>query len=634
MLQKIRENSQGWIAWTIVALIVVTFALFGIEQYAQSERTIIVAEVNGKDITGTEFLILYHRQKQRLHSQLGDLYDQIVQDEVLRTKVLDSLIESRVIQQWASDNDVVVSDEQLSATIESSAIFHKDGKFDKETYSLILSNNGLSVARYEYEQRMFLIENQYKELSSSSAIATQTQVKQLAKLQQQERNFNYLRIDHNPLAKKIKITKDKVADFYDKNKQNFITSKKVKVDYLLLSQQDIAKKIVVNEDDLKNYYQDNQDQFTSVEQREASHILVKVDNTGKDVEALQKIIEIQNKIKAGEDFAKLARKNSDDPGSANLGGDLGKFKQGIMVAEFDESVFSLEEGQISEPIKTDFGYHLIKLNKIYPKYIKAYKDVKNEVENSFREKEAEKQYFNLLDKLNTLTYEHPDTLEIAADELGIKVKTSTAFSKDGGEGVLASNSKVVVAAFSEEVMKNKINSSTIELSDISSVVIRINQIIVEKQQELAEVSMNIAAEIKKQAGIKASADLAKDILAKLNSGAKLEFFAKEGLEYQAKGWVNRQDSEVLPQIIEVLFKTPRPVGDKSTFTSAVYPTGDSVLIEVISVKDGSITLSKEEAEQLKMSVESTHSESEYNARISAIFESAEIDRKESYKTLK
>ena len=633
MLQKIRENSQGWIAWVIVGLIIITFALFGIDQYAQSEKTVIVAEVNGEDITGSEFLTLYNQQKQRLQSQFGDMYEQVVDDETLRAKVLDALIESKVIQQYSESNNMSVSNEQLSAVIQSSSVFQKEGVFDEETYQQILLRNGLSVAKYEYEQKKFMQESQYKGLTSASVFSTDTQVKDLVKLQFQERKFNYLRVDQRHFLKTIELDDAEISEYYKQNKADYVVPEKVTVDYLLLSQEDIAKKIEINDDDLENYYQENKDQFVFAEQREASHILVRVDHPSQDEAALKKIVEIQDKIKAGEDFGKLAKTLSDDPGSASLNGDLGKFKQGMMVPEFDDAVFSLKEGEVSEPVKTDFGYHLIKLTKIHPKYIKDYDEVKGEVKDSYRQLEAEKIYFDLLEQLTTLTYEQPDTLDSASEALGIDVKTTEPFSKSGGVGAIASNTKVVAASFSEEVKNNRVNSSLIEISPTSSVVVRINAVIPESQKELAEVKLEIEKELKRQKAVQASADLATQILAKVNAGEDFKSLSREGVEYKTEGWAKRGTNEVLPMLKQAVFKAAKPTKDKPSYVIAKLALGDSMVVEVVGVKDG-IAESEEVTEQIKNTVELIQSGVELSIRIGSILENTDIKKREVYKTLK
>lgn len=633
MLQSIRENAQGWIAWVIVGLIIITFALFGIEQYAQGEKKTVVAEVNGQDITATDFLTMYHRQKNRLHQQFGEMYDQVVKDDVLRDQVLDSLIESTVVQQWAHEHHMHITDSELAMVIQSAKVFQKDGKFDQATYENMLARNGLNVAGFEREQRQFLLETQSRQLTADSVFATDSLIHQLAQLQYQQRKMNFLQIDQHPLSKMAEITEKQIQNYYDDNRSNYVIPEQVKINYVLLSQAELAKKVKVTDQDLKNYYQGNKDQFTEPEQRQASHILIKVDGKTTAKAALKKIKDIRAKIMAGDDFAKLATEYSQDPGSAKVGGDLGLFQQGMMVPAFDKAVFSMKLNEVSEPIKTAFGYHLIKLTKVEPKRIKPFDEVKADVEEQYRKKQADKKYYSLLDKLNTVSYEQPDSLLPAADAVGIDVKTSEPFSKSGGADELTQNPKVIKAAFSDEVMKGA-NSSSIELSKTSAVVLRVNKVIPARQQALDEVKDEVESELRTEAGVKASADLAKGILAKVKDGAKLDSMARDGVKYHAIGWVERQNKKMLPQLTEALFKAPKPQDGKPSYVTYALPSGDSVVIELDAVKEGQMPTDKEELNQLKTSVEQVLAESEVDARVKALLAVATVEKKKVYKTLK
>lgn len=634
MLQNIRDHAQGWIAWVIVGLIVITFALFGIDQYAKGDKIIEVAEVNGKPITATDFLTLYNRQKTRLNKQFGEMYDQIVKDEELREQVMDALIESEVVRQWANDHNMMISDAQLSSTIQSAPVFQKNGKFDQQAYEEVLMHNGLNVARFEHEQRQFLIENQNRQLTMASAIVTQSEIDALAALQFQERKLDYLRIDQRPFIKAATVTDEQLNAYYTSHKAEFITPEMVKLDYLLLSQKDLAKKVAVNDAELEAYYQDNQDQFVETEQRKASHILVRVDTEQTDETAQKKIAEIQKKLKDGEDFAELAKTYSDDPGSASMGGDLGFFEQGMMVPEFDKAVFSMKEGEISEPVKTDFGYHIIKLTKIKPKKVKPYQEVKADVDALYRKQEAEKQYFELLERMNTTAYEQPDSLEPAAEVAGLKIQTTEAFPETGGLDEFTGNSKIIAAAFSEEVKKSGLNSASIELSPTSSAIIRVKEVISEHQRTLDEVKETITQTLKREAGIKASADLAAKLLAELKAGKNIQDLVKEGIEIHAVGWVKRENQAMLPQLTKAVFKAPKPTGNQSAYSTFALPTGDSVIIELQEVKAGEMPKDAKTAQEMKKSLVNAFAVSEMEARISAMMAKAKIERKENYKTLK
>ncbi|BBN59518.1 SurA N-terminal domain-containing protein [Hydrogenovibrio marinus] len=633
MLQSIRERAQGWIAWIIVGLIIITFALFGIQEYAQGEKKTAVAVVNGEDITATDFLKLYHRQKARLQQQFGDMYDQIVKDDQLRDQVLNALIESSVVEQWAKSHNMAITDAELSMVIQSAKVFQKDGKFDQATYENILNRNGLTVGGFEQEQRDFLLENQSRQLTAISQMAPESLFKQLVDLQYQQRKMNYLRIDQKPLMKMAVISQDQMHSYYEKHKQQYVIPQQISIDYVLLSEDELSEKIKVTDDALQAYYQDNKDQFTEPEQRQASHILIRIDGKTTAEQALKKAQDIRQQIEAGADFSEMAKKYSQDPGSAKLGGDLGLFQQGMMVPAFDKAVFSMKVNEISEPVKTNFGYHLIKLTKIEPKRTKSFAEVKTDVETMYRKKQAEKEYFELQDKLNSISYEQPDTLEPAADAVGMDVKTSEPFSKAGGVDELTQNPKVIKAAFSEEVMKGN-NSSSIELSPTSSVVIRVHKVIPTKQQAFDDVKDEVEQSLRKEAGVKASADLAKGILDKVKAGASLKSMARDGVDYHQTDWLDRQNRLVLPQLTAALFKAPKPKDGKTSFSTYELPSGDSVVIEVTGVQKGKEPADKEELSQLKESVAGVLGDAEVKARIQALVSSAKIEKKPIYQKIK
>lgn len=633
MLQSIRERAQGWIAWIIVSLIIITFALFGIEQYSHGEKKTSVAVVNGEDVSATDFLKLYHRQKTRLQQQFGDMYDQVVKDDKLRDQVLDALIESTVIEQWAKSHHMAITDAELAMVIQSAKVFQKDGKFDQQTYETLLSRNGLTVGGFEQEQRDFLLETQARQLTSASEMTPNSLFDHLVDLQYQERKMNFLTIDQNPLAKMAVVSDDQMQAYYNSHKADYVIPEQVSIDYVLLSEDELAKKVKATDDDLKAYYQDNKDQFTEPEQRQASHILIRIDGKTTAEQALKKAQDIRKQILAGAKFSEMAKKYSQDPGSAKLGGDLGLFQQGMMVPAFDKAVFSMKLNEVSEPVKTNFGYHLIKLTKIEPKRTKTFAEVKSDVEAMYRKKQAEKQYFDLLDKLNSVAYEQPDTLQPASDVVGIEVKTSAPFSREGGDDELTQNHKVIKAAFSQDVMKGN-NSSSIELSPTSSVVIRIHQKIPEKQQTFDEVKDEVEQSLRKDAGVKASADLAKGIMDKVKAGASLKSMERDGVTYQQTDWLGRQNRKVLPQLTAAMFKAPKPKDGKPSVSTAKLPSGDSVVIQVTGVREGKKPENKEELQQLKDSVAGVLGDAEVHARIKALLAAAKIEKKPIYKKIK
>lgn len=634
MLQAIRDNAQGWIAWVIVGLIILTFALFGIDQYARGDKVVVVAEVNGEDLTARDFLMLYNRQKSRLEQQFGDMYDQVVKDEELRDQVMDALVESEVIRQWANDNGMIISDQQLAMTIQSADVFQQDGKFNQKVYEEILMRNGLNVARFEYEQRQFLIENQYKMLTQSSTFATAFEVEQLAQLQGQERNVNYLRVDQRPFLKTAVVSEEAVKRFYEENKAQYVAPEQVVLEYIELSQNELAKNIAVNDELLQGYYNDNKSLFMLPEKRQAKHILINLeaDTVEAEAAAMKTVAEVQAKIAAGESFESLAKTYSQDPGSAQSGGDLGSFEQGMMVPEFDEAVFSMEVGQVSEPVKTDFGFHLIKLTGIETAQVQPFEEVKAQVTEQYQLQEAEKQYFDLLDQVNTIAYEQSDSLEPVVEATGLTLKTTEAFSRDGGVDQVTSNHKVINAAFSEDVLKSRLNSSSIDLGTNHSVIVRVKDYIEARQKPLAEVEAGIKENLQRDAAIAEAAKLGDELFAKVNAGENPESLMRDGIEWNTVGWVNRNSQNILPEITNEVFKAAKPVDGKATWRLAQLLTGDTILIQVTDLRN--MEVNEAQKAQLEGAISELMATNEIEQRLKALVAAADVSKRENYKTIK
>jgi peptidyl-prolyl cis-trans isomerase D len=635
MLQSIRDRAQGWIAWVIVGLIILTFALFGIDQYARGDKVVVVAEVNGQNVTGNEFMTLYQRQKSRLEEQFGDMYDQVVDDEELRLQVLDALVESELMRQWANDKGMLVTDQQLAAAIHSAEVFQQDGKFSEKIYEDVLRRNGLNIARFEYEQRQYLLEGQFFALTMSGNFATKFEVDQLAALQGQERNVSYLRIDQRPFLKTVEISEQDIKAAYEKDQARYVEAEKVSIDYIDLSQAEIAKTIEVTDALIQAYYDENSALFTLPEKRHAKHILISLESDTEEAKAaaLKTIAEVQEKLAKGEAFEVLAKMYSKDPGSASAGGDLGSFEQGMMVPEFDEVVFALEVGQVSEPVKTDFGYHIIKLEGIEAKQVQPLESVKSDVVEQFKMEEAERQYFDLLEQLTTVAYEQSDSLEPAADVIGLKVQTSELFTHDGGVGDILSNPKVAIMAFSGELLKEKLNSDAIELSPNRSVFIRVNEHVEQRQKPLAEVAESIKDQLTRQAAIKEAAALAEQLLAKVQAGENPESLMRDGIEWNTTGWIARNTQKLLPQMVSEAFKVAKPAEEgTSSWGAFQLNTGDTILLQVSGIRTQPI--SDEGKQALRNAFAELFGSAEYKGRLEGLKLKADIVHLPAYKTVK
>lgn len=635
MLEFIRERAKGIVAWAIIILIAVPFALWGINNYFTGPKTISVAEVNGEKITALEFLRMYQRQKQQLQQQFGDRYEQVMDDKALRKQILDRLIEMKLIQQWAQDHNMAISDAQLAMVIQSAPIFlDEQGKFSQQKYEQILAANGLSIPQFEQLQRLSLLEQQYLNLSLASSLATNMETTQLIHLQQEMRKAGWIQFDLQHYLNKVTLDDKVIADHYAAHKDAFVAPEKIISEYVLLDRRKLAQQIPVDEQALKAFYQENQDLFTVPEQRHARHILItaKKGDAASEKQALEKIKEIQAKLKAGDPFEKLAQQYSQDPGSAHAGGDLGYFEQGMMVPEFDQKVFSMKKGEVSEPVQTQFGYHLIQLLDIKSKHVQSIDEVKARVEQLYRQQEADKKYSDLVEQLNTRAYEQPDSLNPAAEAVGAKVQVSEPVTRNEGKGIFA-NPKVREALWDEEVYKQHLNSQVIELSPDQAVVVRVKKIIPSRQLTLDEVKDQIIQRLKLERAQAAAEKEAKALLAQLQAGEPVEKVLPPSAQWHAPQWIDRTATAVPPQLLKAIYKAPKPEEGKPVWQMIML--GDAPVIFVVeAVKTSDKKLPEPIVKQLKQALAGIMGDSELAMRIEALKQTAEIEIFPEFETVK
>lgn len=630
MLLAIREKVQGWIAWTIVILLIVPFALWGIDQYATGEKTVVVATVNGESVSANEFLQLYNRQRLRLQQQFADMYDQVVVDEELRSQVLDALIDSRLIKQWGQTEGLMISDQQLASVIQAADVFQENGVFSPSVYQDILNRNGLSVAGFEFEQRQFLIESQFRSLTANSVFMTANELERLYQLQNQRRYIDYLRMDQRVFRKQINVTDEQMASYYAENAAQYLVPEKVVVDYVTLSQDEIAKEVKISNEQAREFYESNIGLFTQPEARRARHILIR----GDEAQAREKITEIQAKLAAGEAFEELAKTYSEDPGSAFNGGDLDFFEQGMMVPEFDQVVFSMQVGETSDVVKTDFGLHLIQLIATRDQQAQPYEEIAEEVKHQLSLETAERLYFERLETLNTLAYEQPDSLDSLLSLVDDGIKTSEPISRVGAAAGVMSLPRVVEAAFSDEVLKSRLNSTAIEVGPNSSIVLRINQYQPEHQQAFDDVKAQIKEQLITEAAKVKAAELANEVFAQIEAGKSPESLVRNGVEWHEVGWIERQNQQVLPQISQAAFKAIKPTAEQPSWNRIQLFTGDTVLVRVSQVDVIENEERRSAMGQLEQAMISVYQSAEMEARLAELKRTAKIEKRSVYQTVR
>ncbi len=600
MLSAIRERSKGVVAWVIIVLIIIPFALFGLDQFTSGDKIEFAAKVNGEPVTLADFSRSFDSVKRQYQENFGEMYASLVQEDKLRQQVLDDLVQRNALDQQSIKEGFAVSDAQLMQIIQSQKVFQDKGVFSLSRYEDVLKNNAYSKERFEQSQRQFMLRGQFEDISKSSEIVGASEVLQLSALESQQRELGYLRVDHRPYLAQATVDDAQIKTYYDANLDQFKSSEQVELAYLRLSTDNLMQSITVTNEQLLAYYNDHSDKVQLPEKRNVRHILIlsaKDADASVDAAAKVKAEALLAKINKGEDFAKLAEANSQDPGSASRGGELGFFQRGDMVPEFEAAAFSLSKvGDVSTLVKTSYGYHILQLSAIEPAQTPSFEKVRDVLALDLKGELALKEYTQRLEQLKTLTYEQADSLEPAAKALGLTIEKSAAMTREGGEGLLAAQ-PVIEAAFSTAVLKEKLNSAVIETQAGEAVVLRVTTHHPEHEKTLAEVSEDIRRLLARQAAIALAQVQAQALLSDVQKGnADPALLVKSGIEWQSSEWMARNSDKVLPEVLTAAFKAAKPKEGQSTWVEHRMSTGDTVLIRVSGVRQDAVKIKQIEAE--------------------------------------
>ena len=381
MLQSIRDNSQGIVAKIIVGLIAITFALFGVESLVSlTASSNAPATVNGTEISQQELHQAVQLQRRQMLNQMGDNADpSLLDDNLISNMVIDSLIEQHILVQSAEEQGLVFSDNMIDQMILATKEFQQDGKFSRDQFEITLRNAGMTPLSFRNLIRKEKLAEQERIAYMLSAFTLTNELQAVASLDSQKRDIRYFTIDAAPVRNSITVSDQELDDYYQNNSNQFMTEEQIAIEYLLLDRVELEKNIEVTVDELETAYQTMADNYQAQEQRHAAHILIEVSEEQDDAAAKSKIEEIAAKIAAGDSFEALAQAESNDPLSAEMGGDLGVNEKGVFSPEFEDTLDALEKGAISAPVKTEFGYHLIKLIDIVDSKVPSFAEVKEEL---------------------------------------------------------------------------------------------------------------------------------------------------------------------------------------------------------------------------------------------------------------
>jgi peptidyl-prolyl cis-trans isomerase D len=571
MLSAIRNKSKGWVAYVAVGFITIPFALFGIQDYVSGSSNASIATVDGEEVDINVYYQELNTQQRNLQQQLGAAYSQEI-DNALKQTLIDSMINEKLLENFANSLDVVTLDDEVRSVIEMNQAFIVDGKFSEDRYSQLLRLNSYSPAGYEIAQSKALTRDQIKRNLSGSAFISSTQIKQLNDLASQEREVSYIALNTKDYESQVSVSQSEISDYFNENRSNFIEGRKVKVDFVELSLADMEEPASPDEETLKSLYDDNLELYTNSERRRAQHILVENEELAK---------ELLEQINQGADFSELAIVNSKDTSSNEKGGDLGFFEKDLMGAEFDEAAFAMNVGEVSEIVSTDYGYfHIIKLTDIEVETVQSFDDVTEQLVALNKKNVSKKMLFDLLEEFASLAYE--ESLDMVADQFGLELQTSDYFASSSEQY----DEAFVSAAFSESVIDEGENSEVIELSAEKFVVLSLSSTQPEREKELDEVKDQVAS-ILSNIGAKILIDnLSLAIATALVSGDELmtnKLLTDNELKWNKEGWISR--AKELPfDVTSIAFSIPKPIEGEHTYSSRSVDSLTSLVIDLSGVR--------------------------------------------------
>ena len=583
MLETIREKFTGWIAALIIGAISVALVIsFGNMNQTPLEQDVVIT-VNDKEITLIDYREEYTNQLLQFQEVFGDEIPEYL-EFTIQESATENLIMKTLLNDYVDAQGYRVSPEYVAELITTNPNFQLGEGFNRENYQAILSSQGVSQSQYENDLRIELQINQLRRGLIESSFITPSEFRRFVELQMEERDGQYLLIPSSKFADQVSLDKEAVSAFYTENINSFMTEEEIDVEFLSIDIEDIAQSIEFSTLDVEQYYKENLDRFRSNEERKSSHILISFDDEVIEDAALEQSKEILLRIKDSESFEELAEEFSDDGGSAANGGDLGWAEPGLFVSEFDQVLFALEIGEISAPVTTQFGYHIIRLDDVKEGRSKEFAEIEEELTDEYSRLLAEDRLYDLAEQLDDLTLQAYNELDTVADRLALELNHISAITREGSS-FLNQQPELIDILFSPSSIEQSENTPVYEFNN-SIVVARVVNHRLPETKSFSEVEDEIANLLTAQNSIEIANETAAQMLGLLSSGKTMtELSDLYQLELKEFNELKRNDDALPGAVMDAVFATLKnKIGSNHYSTVA---TGEDVYVfEVLRLNSG------------------------------------------------
>ncbi|OOG37023.1 SurA N-terminal domain-containing protein [Rhodanobacter sp. C05] len=591
MLQAMRNKMHGWPATIVLGLAVLAMSLFGMESYFMSRSDSFVAKVGKHEITQNDYQSRMNQLRQQASAEQGDHFDaSIFEKPETKQRVVDALIDQQLLLQANDDWGMRVADQSVRDYISQIPVFQVNNQFDPTSYRAWLASQRKTPETFESEIRSSLSVQLLPDAITGSTIASDAQVDGYLNLLTQRRDLSYFVLP-KPAQVDSVASDAQIETYYKAHQADYMNPEQVSVKYIEVNGADLKPDTAPSDEDLKKRYQDEKQRFVQPEQRLVSHILINVPANATPDQQKAALAKAE-KIAAGlnqSDFAKVAEQDSEDLGSRRQGGDLGWLEKGVTNAAFDSAMFALQKGEISKPILSPDGYHIIWLRDVRSGESKPFDEVRDQLVKEASAADRDRKYNDIAGKLSDSTYQNPTSLEPAATAMDLPIKSTALFSRKGGEGLLA-NPKVIAAAFSDDVLVQGNNSGLIDLGNDHSVVIHVDKHVAAAARPLAEVRADVTQKIIDERTVAAEKKLSDEALARLGKGEAMPVVAAAmGAQLKSVNEATRQGTNLPAPLLTQAFLMPHPIAGKSQFAAVDMKDGTYALLAVDKVQDGDLT---------------------------------------------